>query len=342
MVAALHVDHLVVAALPLGDVVRHVRHEIGIGAVGLLHHPVLVVAVVGGAQPQRAFVLIGLAGADQRFHSALDAAVGVERRLQVIIVEGHAKGGQVQVLLAPQVSHGEQAYRLEVARVAAGGNVGDAVAREEIAGDVGNIVAVIRIFRPGSVAWLVAQGARLHRVGQRGDLHAGVIVIELAGHVEPLRSQQRRHRVAQRALAAVAHMQRAGRVGRHELDQHALAGALLAAPVVGALLHDFRYHRLPGRCRQAQVDESWPGNFHRFHQSCARRVGHDRSRQRLGQLARVLLQRLGQLERDIAGDVAMGWVARALQNDVGLQGGVSQQRRQRGAEQGNDLVFLCG
>ena len=37
------------AALPLGHVVRDVGHEVRVAAVGLAHHAVLVVAVVGGA-----------------------------------------------------------------------------------------------------------------------------------------------------------------------------------------------------------------------------------------------------------------------------------------------------
>src|SRR5690606_15411568 len=93
------------------------RQEVGVAAVGLAHHPVLVVAEVGGAQPQRAAFLVGVALGDQRTHGFLDLAVGVKRRFQVIGVERHAERGQVGVLLAAQVGDGELAYRIEVVGV---------------------------------------------------------------------------------------------------------------------------------------------------------------------------------------------------------------------------------
>ena len=51
--------------------------------------------------------------------------------------------------------------------------------------------------------------------------------------VAALPFEQRRDRVAERGLAAVADVQRAGRIGRHELDDDALAGARVAAPDSG-------------------------------------------------------------------------------------------------------------
>src|SRR5204863_527248 len=59
VVGALDVDHLAKAALPLGQVVGDVGYEIGEAAIGFARDAVLVVAVVGGAQPERAVLLIG-------------------------------------------------------------------------------------------------------------------------------------------------------------------------------------------------------------------------------------------------------------------------------------------
>jgi hypothetical protein len=87
VVGALDVDDLGEAALPLGDVVGHVGHEVGVGAVALAHDAVLVVAVVGGLEPQRAVLLVGLAVGDQLVHRGLDAAAGVQAGLQVVVVE---------------------------------------------------------------------------------------------------------------------------------------------------------------------------------------------------------------------------------------------------------------
>jgi hypothetical protein len=75
VVRALDVDHLGEAALELLDVIGHIGHEVGVAAVGLAHHAVFVVAVVGGLEPQRAVLLIGLAVGDQAVHGGLDMAV---------------------------------------------------------------------------------------------------------------------------------------------------------------------------------------------------------------------------------------------------------------------------
>ena len=148
VIGALHVDRDAKAALPLGDVIGDVRHEIGERAVGLAHHAVLVVAVVGRAQPQRAVFLVGLAAGDERVDRRVDLAVGVEARLQVVDVEAHAELLQVEVLLVPQVRdreapHGVQVVdlaarldRLAVERV-------HGLLREEVVGDVLDVLAVV-------------------------------------------------------------------------------------------------------------------------------------------------------------------------------------------------------
>jgi hypothetical protein len=347
VVAALDVDGLVEAALELLDVVSHVRHEIGIGAVGLAHHAVLVVAVIGGLQPQGAVLLVGDAGVDQRLHGGFDLAVAVERGLQIIIVELDAEGLQVLVLLVAQVGDGEAADRFDVVHIAGGGGrlavAGrDGFLRQEVVGDVLDVVAVVGRLGPLGVARLEAAGARLHRGRQGGDLDAGVVVVELAGDLVALGFEQRGHGIAQRGLAAVADVQRAGRVGRDEFDDHMMAGAGIAAAVGLALLQDGARHRLLGGVGQAQVDEARTRDLGRGDQALGLRIGLQGGDQAGGQLARIGLQRLGQLHRDIAGDVAVGRVARALERDVRNQIGAGNDRGQGGLEQGNDFLFLLG
>ena len=83
MVAALDVDDLGEPALPLRHVIRDVGHEVRVAAVGLAHHAVLVVAVVGGAQPQRALAArTSCRKRRARCTVGVDAAVGVERAFE--------------------------------------------------------------------------------------------------------------------------------------------------------------------------------------------------------------------------------------------------------------------
>ena len=103
---------------------------------------------------------------------------------------------QIEILLVTQVGDGELANGVDVLDVAAGSNW-RAIAgrhgalREEIGGDVGDVVAVVGRCRPASIARLEALGARLHGERKVADLDTGVVVVELAGNVVALRLQQR-------------------------------------------------------------------------------------------------------------------------------------------------------
>ena len=166
------------------------------------------------------------------------------------MVKAHAKGAQVQVLLVAQVGHGELADAVQVLRVTGGGGgavVGlDRLALSEVGGDVGDVLAVVGVFRPGGVARLVTHQPGLGGARQGGDLHPGVVVIELAVHLPALGLHQVAHGVAQRRLPAVAHVQRARGVGRDELHHHLLAVGRLRAKVRAGLQH-LAHHRLLGR-----------------------------------------------------------------------------------------------
>src|SRR5690606_39536584 len=72
--------------------------------------------------------------------------------------------------------------------------------------------------------------AGLHGEREVRDLHAGVVVVELALHLPALRGEQRGDRVAERGLAAVAYVQRARGIRRDELDDHRLASTGRAPP----------------------------------------------------------------------------------------------------------------
>ncbi len=99
-------------------------------------------------------------------------------------------------------------------------------------------------------------------------------------------------------------------------------------------------HRLLGSSRDPQVDEAGAGDLDGVDQGSARRVGHHGGNKSLRQLARVFLERLGQLHSNIASNVAMRRVAWAFQDDVGLQVAAGQNRRQGSLKQGNNLLFL--
>ena len=346
VVAALDVDDLDEAPLPLVDVIRHIGHEVGVGRGRrptflcstfrrrLAHHAVLVVAVVGAAQPQCAVFLVGLAGVHQPLHRLRHPPGGVQAGLEVVVVKAHAEGAQVQVLLVAQVGHRELADAVQVLRVARGGGgavVGlDRLERSEVGSDVGDVLAVVGVFRPGGVSRLVAQQPRLRGACQRGDLHPGVVVIELPVHLPALAVHQVAHRVAQRRLPAVAHVQRAGRVGRDELHHHLPAVGRLRAEGLAGLQH-LAHHRLLGRSRQAQVDEARAGDLESLHPVVHLGLAAQGLDQRLGHFTGVLLQRSRQGHGAGDGQIAVRGLAWGFERgfERGVWGYFGERRAQR-------------
>ena len=323
VIRALDVDGLRETPLPLAQVIGHVRHEIGVAAFGLAHHAILVVTVVGGAQPQRAILLEGVATGHQTRHSLFHLAVGVERRLQVVTVERHAEGRQVQVLLTTQAGHRKAAHRIQVIQVTRG-RLGRLVAHlhrlagHEGPGDLGDVVAAVAIGREGRIIRRNAAPTCLHGQCQVVDLRAGVVVIELAVNLPALRGQKVAQHVTQRRLAAMADVQRAGGVGRDELQHHLLAvGRLL--PELFTLGQHLVHHTLVGGGREPEVDEARAGNLGLGDEIGCTGLCHQRGHQLLGHRTRRLLQRTGQLHGQVGGQIPM----------VGLPGALKRRRHRR-------------
>jgi hypothetical protein len=142
--------------------------------------------------------------------------------------------------------------------------------------------------------------------------------------------------VAQRALAGVAHVQRAGGVGGDELDHQLLAVGCLAAEALGARQH-LGHHGLLGRRLEPEVDEARAGDLHRVDPALHRLPAAERLDQRLRQLARVLLQRAGELHRRGAGEVAMRRLLGVLEHR--LEGRARYQLGQRLTQGAQQLVL---
>jgi len=149
--------------------------------------------------------------------------------------------------------------------------------------------------------------------GQRGDLHASVVVIELAGDRLALRGEEVAQGIAQRALAAMADVQRAGGVGRDELDQHLAVGQGLAAELL-ALDQHLGHDGLLGLGLEAQVDEAGAGDLKAGHPLLDGGLLLQGVDQGLGKFTRVLLEGLGQLHGGRAGQVAVGGLLGGLED----------------------------
>src|SRR5690606_39691906 len=95
------------------------------------------------------------------------------------------------------------------------------------------------------------------------DLHAGVVVVGLALGVPAVGLAHAHDAAADRAGTAVAHVQRAGRVGRDVLRARGAPAAAVVAAVGFALRVHLGQLPAPGRGREAEVEEARAGDLHR-------------------------------------------------------------------------------
>src|SRR5690606_23911363 len=135
----------------------------------------------------------------------------------------------------------------------------DALAVEEGARDVGDVVAAVAVLRPAVVAGTDAARPRLDRLRQVLDLDAGVVVVELAPDVPAVGLEHAGDAVADHRRAAVADVQRPRRIGRHVFDAGHAAAAAVVAAVVRAAGVDLAQLALPGLGGEAEVEEAGAG-----------------------------------------------------------------------------------
>jgi hypothetical protein len=218
-----------------------------------------------------------------------------------------------------------------------GAHVALAVRCRDGGGHVVHVIALISIGRKRHHHRLHLEVAQPG--GQRQDVHlpAGVVHIVLALDVETRGREHVGQACAVGGAAPVPHVQRPGWIGRYEFDLHLLALSD-TDPAVGVCLFEHLLHHgaLDGG-PQEQVDEAGAGNL------CSIDNGRGRQRadKRLGDLARVALQRLGELQRQVAGEIAMLRRFRPLHRHReagGIRGDVLQRAREQGGEVSLEVV----
>ena len=102
MIRSLHVDRLLKAALPFGDVVSNVRNKVGIGSVRLPHDPILVVTVRRGPEIDRAVIREGEPPGFERPRHRIHLSVLVERGLEEIHIEADSERPEIEILFTPE------------------------------------------------------------------------------------------------------------------------------------------------------------------------------------------------------------------------------------------------
>ena len=209
-----------------------------------------------------------------------------------------------------------------------------AVRDTHLGAHLAHVVALVTVGREGNALaaeFKVAQPAR-----ERQDVHlpAGVVHIVLTRHVPAGIGQQAGKAGAVGRTTAVADVQRAGRVGRDEFDLHLLLATQRRTTVSLALFENAAHDFELGRRLQVEVDEPRASDL----ATRDERRGGNLGKQQLSEFARVALLRACQLHRQVAREIAVRRLLRALERDGGV-GLVGHDAEQRGAHQFGEVDF---
>ena len=256
VIGAEQVDAQVEAALALVDVVGGVGREVGVFAIGLDEHPVLVVVEVGRAQPDCAVHLIDMAVLAQLLEPVLDRIRLVQRALGVPDVEHGAEQGEHMLLLGelPRVGRFAEGRHLLI------GRQGEQIRllRNDFYCEVEDVAALVAVLRDR-----LTMRSRHDRGTELVHLDAPVVDVELLGDRGSCRREHPGEGIAHCSPTGMAQVEGAGRVRGDELDVHGPAGEGIAVPEHLASLDDAPGHLALRGSVEGDVDEAGAGHLGR-------------------------------------------------------------------------------
>ena len=272
-------------SLELVEVIGDVGGEVGALSIGPDQDPVLLVAVGRRVEPQRPVVFVGFAALAQDLEHARDGPRGYEVPLGEPAVEHHPETGEVvadpaqdpfengvgdeRVVAFPESGAGPCDEGVEKRVVAFGERGPGEVAPQpgvmltgELPRDVADVLTPVATARKSRAHRPLdrVQVAQPDAEGQDIHLAARVVDVVLALDVPTHRLQQVRHRGTAGRAAAVSDVERTGRVDRHELHLHPLAGEASRPAPRGVRVDDVGRDALKGAFGHREVDEAGAGH----------------------------------------------------------------------------------
>ena len=308
VIGAEHVDQAAVAALELVPVVGDVGGQVGRFAVGADQDPVLVVAELGSAQPERVLAAVAVAALLELGERLLDLALAVEVALGEPGVEADPEALEGGAHALEDELDGAHADRLGVGGVDPLGG--------DLLGQVGDVLAAVAV-----LGRLPAGHPGRDREREALDLAAGVVDVVLAPDLVADRLEQPHQGVAVGGVAAAADVQRAGRVGGDELDQDPLGrGGRRRAEVLARLGEALHRAPVPG-VGEEEVDEAGAGDLDPLDAAAlAAELALELGPEAAGDVARVFAERRREQHRRVGAVVAELGLRRPVERRLGAAG----------------------
>ena len=326
VIGAPDVDQVLPTAFELAAVVGEVGQKVGGVAVGLHEHAVALVAEVGGPQPRGAVLLVHEPALAEIGEHGRDRAALVQRALREPRVELHADAVEIVAHPLDRTQVAPLARLLDADRVT---QLADASDRPSPRGTP-------RDSRPRAAAHPVPSEQRR---GERVELVPGVVQVVLAVHLGALRREQVGERVTHCDPTPATGVDRPGGVDGHELEVDPVPGTNAAVPVLVTLPDDAEQHLVQPGGSEVEVDE--PGALDLDPLQVRRSFRLQRDDDLVGDLARWLADGLGELHRDVRGEVAVAGSGRGRQLDA-TRGHGEARDFERVMQRGEDLVTNHG
>ena len=305
VVGAEHIDGAGVAAFEFVCDICDIASDVGGIPIRFDDDPVLVVAVVGAAEPPGTVTEVQVAV----FFELVDGAVDGAGFKEGILVEVHIEvdtefmESSLDVIEHEFNTEGAEGF----AHVGFGLLEHPGFLGHNIGGNFGDVVPTVAVFGDG-----LAFGGGDEGVGEPVDLAAVIVEIIFAGHVGAAGGEDSAEGVAHGGPPGAAQVDGSGRVGGNEFQVDAFPAVEAVVPIGSAGGEDVGHDLALGGGSQSDVNESRAGDVDGG-DLVMRRQGVDKQ---AGKLARIHSYLLGNLERQVGGIVAVLRIARAFHDHL--------------------------
>ena len=220
VVSAPDINQFVVPTVDFISYIGNIGAEIGRNAIGTNDHPVFVVPVLGGPEPEGAVFFVHVIFVFQNFQCCIDL-FRIEGPFREPVVKVHVEFVKVflqvfQLFMEAQFFENSQSFFFVHVQVFL------AVFFQNVFGGVDDILSMVAIFRYIAVNAVELQVAGIDGFGQVVNLAAGIVDVVFRQHVIASGAEQVHHSGTIGSPTGMADVKQTGRIGGNVFHQDAV------------------------------------------------------------------------------------------------------------------------